>query len=198
MHETLPGTGLRLRMIDNFDSFVHTIVGYLRELGAEVSVERADRASTACDVDGVLISPGPGTPAESGRSLEAIAACAESGIPMLGVCLGHQALAHVCGGTVGRAATLMHGMQDYVTHDGTGLFAGLPQPLAVARYHSLVVTQVPADLQVTARSTDGTIMALAHRTAPLYGVQFHPESILTEAGHELLANWLRICRSRTE
>ncbi|OKL54337.1 aminodeoxychorismate/anthranilate synthase component II [Bowdeniella nasicola] len=188
---------VRIRMIDNFDSFVHTITSYLRQLGADVEVVRADIAPTdPRDVDGVVVSPGPGTPSDAGHSIAAIKACATHRVPMLGVCLGHQALGEAFGARVTHAPELMHGKADTVTHDGTGLFAGLPSPLTVARYHSLAIdaASVPAELRVTGTSPTGTVMAIEHRELPLYGVQFHPESILTEFGAELLKNWLNLAR----
>lgn len=182
-------------VVDNHDSFVHTIVGYLRYLGATVELvrnEARDLVDRVSDYDGVLVSPGPGVPSQAGQSLQVIDACAQQAIPMLGVCLGHQALAEYCGGRVKHAPEIVHGATSTIRHDGTGLFAGLPTPLTVTRYHSLVVDSagLPAQLRVTATTDDGTVMALAHRTSPLLGVQFHPEAVLTQAGHQLFANWL--------
>lgn len=187
----------RILVIDNYDSFVFTIVGYLEQLGATCEVVRNDAvdASAADEVDGVLVSPGPGTPSLAGVSEEVIRHCAASRTPMLGVCLGHQALAEVYGATVTHADELMHGKTSEVVHEGTGVLAGLPSPFTATRYHSLAVvtTTVPEELLVTARTRAGVVMGLQHRSLPLYGVQFHPESVLTEGGHRLLANWLALC-----
>jgi len=180
-------------VIDNYDSFVWTIVGYLEQLGAQPVVERNDAVTVdPADVDGVLISPGPGTPKEAGDSSRVIERCAERGVPMLGVCLGHQALAELFGATVGHAPELMHGKTSAISHDATGVFHGVPSPFTATRYHSLAVerTTVPAELRVTAETDSGIVMGLAHRELPLHGVQFHPESVLTEHGHRILANWL--------
>jgi para-aminobenzoate synthetase component 2 len=185
-------------VVDNHDSFVHTLIGYFEELGATVTVREADEiapnaAAAALEgFDGVVLSPGPGTPEDAGASIPLVHAAAERGVPLLGVCLGHQALAAAYGGRVEVAPELMHGMTSSVRHDGTGLFAGVPSPFTAGRYHSLAVRpdSVPAELAVTARTADGTIMALAHRSLPLVGVQFHPESVLTEHGYRLLGGWL--------
>ena len=186
----------RILVVDNYDSFVYTIVGYLDQLGAETVVVRNDAVPPVTErdgFDGVLVSPGPGTPSEAGASMQVIRECAEAGTPMLGVCLGHQALGEVFGGTVTHAPELMHGKTSLVSHDGQGVFDGLPTPFTATRYHSLaVVDGTPSDeLVVTARA-NGIIMGLQHRTLPLHGVQFHPESVLTEGGHRLLANWLAL------
>lgn len=187
---------LRILVIDNFDSFVYNLVQYLGELEAIVDVVRNDvvRPDTLGDYDGVLISPGPGHPRDAGRSEEIIATCAEQARPVFGVCLGHQALADVFGATVTRAPALRHGKSSVVSHDATGVFRDVRSPLSVGRYHSLVVdeTTVPAELRVTARS-EGLVMAVAHLSLPLWGVQFHPESVLTEDGYVMLANWLELC-----
>ena len=191
----------RILVVDNYDSFVYTIVGYLAQLGAETVVVRNDAVPAVADragFDGVLISPGPGAPADAGASLQVIRDCAASGTPMLGVCLGHQALGEVFGGTVTHAPELMHGKTSKIEHDGAGVLAGLPDPFTATRYHSLAVVNgtISSELEVTAHVTTASgsiIMGLAHRTLPLYGVQFHPESVLTEGGHRLLANWLQIC-----
>lgn len=187
----------RILVIDNYDSFVYTIVGYLNQLGAETVVVRNDAVpplSERGEFDGVLVSPGPGTPAEAGESIQVIRDCAATGTPMLGVCLGHQALGEVYGGTVTHAPELMHGKTSQIEHDGEGVLADLPSPFTATRYHSLAVVDgtVSDELEVTA-TAHGIIMGLQHRTLPLHGVQFHPESVLTEGGHRLLANWLRIC-----
>ena len=185
-------------VIDNYDSFTWNIVHYLQELGSAVEVVRNDaigvgQAMTS-GADAFLISPGPCTPKEAGISLDLVAACAEAGKPLLGVCLGHQSIGQSFGGTVARARQLMHGKTSLVSHDGTGLFNGLPSPFTATRYHSLSVEEgdLPADLVVNARTKDGTIMGLRHKTLPIHGVQFHPESIATEHGHAMLANFLRI------
>ena len=186
----------RILVVDNYDSFVYTIVGYLDQLGAETEVVRNDAVPSAAEragYDGVLVSPGPGTPAGAGASMQVIRDCAASGTPMLGVWLGHQARGEVFGGTVTHAPELMHGKTSQVTHDGQGVLAGLPTPFTATRYHSLAVVDgtVSDDLVVTARA-NGIIMGLQHRELPLHGVQFHPESVLTEGGHRLFANWLAL------
>lgn len=187
----------RILVIDNYDSFVYTIVGYLRHMGADTHVVRNDAVDleSIADYDGVLVSPGPGNPAEAGASMDAIRACARLGVPMLGVCLGHQALAEVYGGVVSHAPELMHGKTSQVEHTGDSVLVGLPSPFTATRYHSLAVEPptVPAELEVTCSTANGIIMGLKHRTLPLHGVQFHPESVLTEGGHRLLANWLELC-----
>lgn len=188
----------KILVVDNYDSFVYTIVGYLAQLGAETVVVRNDAVPelrARAGYDGVLISPGPGTPAEAGASMQVIRDCAATGTPMLGVCLGHQALGEVFGGTVTHAPELMHGKTSLVQHNGLGVLAGLPVPFTATRYHSLAVVDgtVSDELEVTARTANGIIMGLQHRTLPLHGVQFHPESVLTEGGHRLLANWLEMC-----
>ena len=187
----------RILVIDNYDSFVYTIVGYLRQMGAETTVVRNDVVdlATVTDYDGVLVSPGPGTPAAAGASMDVIRVCAEQKVPMLGVCLGHQALAEVYGGVVSHAAELMHGKTSKVLHHGQSVLAGLPSPFTATRYHSLAVENgtVASELEVTCATDSGVIMGLQHTTLPLTGVQFHPESVLTEGGHRLLANWLEVC-----
>ncbi|HEV7166576.1 MAG TPA: aminodeoxychorismate/anthranilate synthase component II [Micrococcaceae bacterium] len=188
----------RILVVDNYDSFVYTLVGYLQQLGAETTVVRNDDVTVAEAVelaeprDGVLVSPGPGTPADAGVCIDLIKWCGEVAKPMLGVCLGHQALAEAYGGTVTHAPELMHGKTSAVIHHGANVFAGLPSPFTATRYHSLaaVNASIPAELEVTATTESGVIMGLAHRTAPLYGVQFHPESVLTEGGYQMLGNWL--------
>ena len=184
----------RILVVDNYDSFVFTIVGYLEQLGADCTVVRNDAVTTdeAADFDGVLVSPGPGTPEEAGVSMAMIEACAQRAQPMLGVCLGHQALGVVFGGTVGRAPELLHGKTSLVHHEGEGVLAGLPSPFTATRYHSLAIDPptLGEELVVTGRTESGIIMAVQHRELPLHGVQFHPESVLTEGGHRLLANWL--------
>jgi anthranilate synthase component 2 len=188
-------------VIDNYDSFTFNLVHYLMELGAEVEVVRNDALTAAealaTGAAGILLSPGPCTPNEAGISLDLVAACAAEGRPLLGVCLGHQAIGQHFGGKVVRGG-LMHGKTSPVEHDGTGLFAGLPSPYTATRYHSLIVEAVPDCLVINATSEtpglDGTaVMGFRHRDLPIHGVQFHPESIATEHGHALLANFLRIC-----
>lgn len=188
----------RILVIDNYDSFVYTIVGYLRQMGAETVVVRNDAVADAgpiSEYDGVLVSPGPGTPSEAGASSDVIRECASLGKPMLGVCLGHQALAEVYGGVVSHAPELMHGKTSGVIHEQDSVLIGLPSPFTATRYHSLAVEDgtVSAELVVTARTDNGIIMGLRHTSLPLHGVQFHPESVLTECGHRLLANWLEVC-----
>ena len=183
-------------VIDNYDSFTFNLVHYLMELGAEVRVERNDALTAAqaiaTDAAGFLISPGPCTPNEAGISLDLVAACADAGKPLLGVCLGHQSIGQHFGGIVDRGG-MMHGKTSPITHDGTGVFAGLPSPYTATRYHSLVVRDQPDTLIVNATSDDGHTMGFRHRDLPIHGVQFHPESIATEHGHALLANFLTIC-----
>jgi para-aminobenzoate synthetase component II len=191
-----PGSA-HILVVDNYDSFVFTIVGYLQQLGAECQVVRNDAVSPAdgAGFDGVLVSPGPGTPQNAGVSIAMIAACAERSQPMLGVCLGHQALGVVFGATVNRAPELLHGKTSAVHHDGTGVLQGLPSPFIATRYHSLTIdpATVTGELIATAHTDSGVIMAVRHRTLPLEGVQFHPESVLTRGGHRLFANWLQTC-----
>lgn len=185
----------RILVVDNYDSFVYTIVDYLRQLGATTHVLRNDELEGvhATDYSGVLISPGPGEPCRAGESPRIIAECEEHEIPMLGVCLGHQGLAEAHGGTIDRAPELMHGKVSSIIHDGTGIFDGLPSPLEVTRYHSLALTsETPEQLRANARTAGGIVMAVEHRTKPLWGVQFHPEAVLTQGGHRMLANWLAL------
>lgn len=184
-------------VVDNYDSFVFNLVQYLQQLGCEVTVRRNDEVdlATVPQFDGVLLSPGPGTPADSGVCPQIIADFGPD-IPILGVCLGHQALAEVYGGTVDRAPELLHGKTSLVAHNGEGVFEGLPSPFVATRYHSLAVVDesVPEVLEVTARTVEsGVIMGLRHRQFPVEGVQFHPESVMTEHGHRMLANWLVRC-----
>ncbi len=190
-------TPRRILVIDNYDSFVYTIVGYLQQLGAECDVVRNDEiaASAARAYDGVLVSPGPGTPEEAGISVDIIRECGDQAVPMLGVCLGHQALGVVAGATVGRAAELLHGKTSLVEHDGLGVLEGLPSPFTATRYHSLTILPetIPDELVVAGRTPSGVVMAIRHRDLPLHGVQFHPESVLTQGGHRLLGNWLARC-----
>jgi len=183
-------------VIDNYDSFTWNLVHYVMELGAEVEVVRNDVLSAgqaiSSGAQGFLLSPGPCTPNEAGISLDLVAAAAHAGKPLLGVCLGHQSIGQHFGGKVVRGG-LMHGKTSPVTHDGTGLFQGLPSPFTATRYHSLIVEEIPEALVVNARSDDGHVMGFHHASLPIHGVQFHPESIATEHGHAMLANFLRIC-----
>ena len=180
-------------VIDNYDSFTWNLVHYLMELGAQVEVVRNDAIGVgqamSSGAEAFLISPGPCTPNEAGISLELVAACAEAKRPLLGVCLGHQAIGQHFGGKVVRGG-LMHGKTSPVTHDGSGLFAGLPSPFTATRYHSLIVEDIPADLIVNATSDDGHVMGFRHASLPIHSVQFHPESIATEHGHAMLANFM--------
>lgn len=182
-------------VIDNYDSFTWNLVHYLMELGAQVEVVRNDAISAgqamSTGAKAFLLSPGPCTPNEAGVSLDLVAACADAGAPLLGVCLGHQAIGQHFGGKVVRGG-LMHGKTSPVDHDGTGLFTGLPSPFTATRYHSLIVEDVPAELIVNATSEDGSVMAFRHASLPIHSVQFHPESIATEYGHEMLANFMTI------
>jgi anthranilate synthase component 2 len=191
----------RILVVDNYDSFTWNLVHYLRELGADVRVERNDSAAAreaVADSDGVLISPGPGTPDEAGLSLELVGACARARRPLLGVCLGHQAIGQYFGGRIERADKLMHGKTSAVDHDGSGVFAGLPSPFVATRYHSLALAagSVPDCLAVNASGDDSTVQGLRHRTLPIHGVQFHPESVASEHGHALLANFIAIAARR--
>jgi para-aminobenzoate synthetase component 2 len=189
---------VRVLVVDNYDSFVYTLDGYLQQLGAETEVVRNDAIAEA-DVperiaayDAVLLSPGPGAPADAGVSIPAVRAALAAGSPLLGVCLGHQAIAEALGATVTHAEELMHGKTSQVRHDDSGFYDGVPQPFRATRYHSLAVVDgtVPDELEVTSRTEGGVIMGLRHRTAPLLGVQFHPESVMTEGGYRMLGNWL--------
>jgi para-aminobenzoate synthetase component 2 len=191
-----------LLVIDNYDSFVYNLVQYVGELGATVEVVRNDKM-TAADLtrlrfDGVMVSPGPGHPRSAGNCLEIIRHCGDVGLPMLGICLGHQALGEAYGADIVAAPELLHGRSSVVHHRSRGVFSGLPEPMIAGRYHSLVVepTTLPDCFEVTATSGD-LIMGMRHRTAPLEGVQFHPESVLTQHGYRLLANWLERCGSTT-
>jgi anthranilate synthase/aminodeoxychorismate synthase-like glutamine amidotransferase len=189
---------VKLLVIDNYDSFTYNLVQYLGELGAGVDVVRNDvetvDALLARRPEGLVVSPGPGRPADAGVSEEAVRRFGEAGIPVLGVCLGHQAIGEVFGGRIIRARTIMHGKVSRISHDGRGVFRGLSQPFEATRYHSLVIDPscVPAVLEVSARTDDGEIMGVRHRTLPITGIQFHPESILTREGKKLLANFLAL------
>jgi para-aminobenzoate synthetase component 2 len=188
----------RVLVVDNYDSFVYTLNGYLQQLGAETEVVRNDAIDEAdvparlAEYDAVLLSPGPGTPASAGISISVVRAALSAGSPLLGVCLGHQALAEALGATVTHADELMHGKTSLIRHDESAFYAGVPQPFRATRYHSLAVVDgtVPDELEVTSRTQGGVIMGLRHREAPLFGVQFHPESVLTEGGYRMLGNWL--------
>ena len=186
----------RILVVDNYDSFVFNLVQYLAQLGAQCTVVRNDEIapSEAKTYDGVLLSPGPGTPEKAGVCVDLVTECAGE-VPLLGVCLGHQAIAVAYGGVVERAPELLHGKTSEVLHEGAGVLAGLPSPFTATRYHSLAVRpdSVPAELEVTARTAGGVVMALRHRDLPVEGVQFHPESVLTEGGHQMLGQWLVTC-----
>ena len=190
----------RVLVIDNYDSFVYTLNGYLIQLGAETEVVRNDSfsADAAAEVirqyDAVLLSPGPGTPADAGVSIPIVTAVLETGQPLLGVCLGHQAIAEAMGATVTHADELMHGKTSMIEHDDSVFYDGVPQPFRATRYHSLAVldSTVPVDLVVTSRTEGGVIMGLRHESQPVFGVQFHPESVLTEGGYRMLGNWLTL------
>jgi para-aminobenzoate synthetase component 2 len=187
-------------VIDNYDSFVYTLNGYLLQLGATTNVVRNDAfttdeaAAVIADYDAVLISPGPGTPADAGVSIAVVRAALESGTPLLGVCLGHQAIAEALGAVVTHADELMHGKTSVIEHDGSAFYAGVPQPFTATRYHSLAIVDstMPDVLTVTSRTAGGVIMGVQHESAPIYGVQFHPESVLTEGGYQMLGNWLAV------
>ncbi|AFT97985.1 aminodeoxychorismate/anthranilate synthase component II [Nocardia brasiliensis] len=195
---------MRVLVVDNYDSFVFNLVQYLGQLGAEAVVWRnddpnlADVDAVVAQFDGILISPGPGTPDRAGASIELVRACARHAVPLLGVCLGHQAIGAAFGATVTRAPELLHGKTSSVFHVGAGVLAGLPDPFTATRYHSLTVLEetLPAEIEVLGRTESGIVMAMRHRTLPIQGVQFHPESVLTQGGHRMLANWLGICGER--
>ena len=188
----------RIFILDNYDSFVYTLAGYIRQLGAEIDVVRndgfdeAEIAERLDGFDGILISPGPGTPGEAGLSIPIIRFALANNIPLLGVCLGHQAIAEALGGVVTHAEELMHGKTSAVVHTKSVMFDGVPSPFRATRYHSLAIVDgtTPEELRITARTEGGVIMAVEHVTAPLWGVQFHPESVLTEGGYTMIGNWL--------
>ncbi|HZS19420.1 aminodeoxychorismate/anthranilate synthase component II [Mycobacterium heckeshornense] len=192
---------MRILVVDNYDSFVFNLVQYLGQLGVEAQVWRnddtrlSDQAAAAAQFDGVLLSPGPGTPERAGASIGLVRACAAARTPLLGVCLGHQAIGVAFGATVDRAPELLHGKTSSVFHTNIGVLQGLPDPFTATRYHSLTILPetLPPMLEVTARTRSGVIMGVQHTDLPIYGVQFHPESILTEGGHRMLANWLACC-----
>ncbi|MBN9605556.1 MAG: gamma-glutamyl-gamma-aminobutyrate hydrolase family protein [Actinomycetales bacterium] len=189
---------MRVLVVDNYDSFVYTLDGYLQQLGAETEVVRNDAfpeeetAERIAGYDAVLLSPGPGAPADAGVSVAAVRAALEARSPLLGVCLGHQAIAEALGGVVTHAEELMHGKTSMIRHEETPFFHGVPQPFRATRYHSLAIVDgtIPPELEVTARTEGGVIMGVQHRDAPIVGVQFHPESVLTEGGYTMLGNWL--------
>lgn len=195
---------MRILVVDNYDSFVFNLVQYLGQLGTTADVWRnddpqlADLDAVAAAYDGILLSPGPGTPQRAGATMGLVTACAAAQTPLLGVCLGHQAIGAAFGGTVERAPELLHGKISSVHHTGLGVLAGLPDPFTATRYHSLTVLEdtIPAELEVTAHSESGVVMAMRHRELPIHGVQFHPESVLTQGGHRMLANWLEVCGDR--
>jgi para-aminobenzoate synthetase component 2 len=187
----------KILVVDNYDSFVYNLVQYLAQLGAECTVVRNDEveASEAKNYDGVLISPGPGTPERAGISIAMIKYCAEKNIPLFGVCLGHQAIGVAFGATVSRAPELLHGKTSQVNHQGGGVLVDLPSPFTATRYHSLAVERdtVPPEIEITGSTDSGILMSMRHTKFPIEGVQFHPESVLTEHGHQMLANWLTQC-----
>lgn len=190
---------MRILVVDNYDSFVFNLVQYLGQLDAECVVRRNDEVDPdqlgALGVDGVLLSPGPGTPEAAGVTIPMVTAASAAGLPVFGVCLGHQAIGVAFGATVDRAPELLHGKTSVVHHDGTGVLADLPNPFVATRYHSLAVdaSTLPPEIEVTARTDSGVVMAMRHRTLPIEGVQFHPESVLTQGGHLMLARWLETC-----
>jgi para-aminobenzoate synthetase component 2 len=192
---------MRVLVVDNYDSFVFNLVQYLGQLGVEAQVWRnddphlADPEAVAAEFDGVLLSPGPGTPERAGASIPLVRASAQTGTPLLGVCLGHQAIGVAFGATVDRAPELLHGKTSTVNHTNVGVLQGLPNPFVATRYHSLTILPdtMPAELVETAHTDSGVIMGVQHAEAPIHGVQFHPESILTQGGHRMLANWLAVC-----
>jgi para-aminobenzoate synthetase component 2 len=192
----------KVLVVDNYDSFVFNLVQYLAQLGVDVEVRRNDEVAVddpiVGEVDGILLSPGPGKPEDAGVCIDMIKAVGET-TPIFGVCLGHQAIAVAYGGTVDRAPELLHGKTSEVEHAGVGVLAGLPSPFTATRYHSLAAVEadLPAELEITARTSGGVIMGLRHRDLPVEGVQFHPESVLTQGGHRMLANWLVTCGDPT-
>jgi para-aminobenzoate synthetase component 2 len=187
----------KILVVDNYDSFVFNLVQYLGQIGAECTVLRNDevKPEDASKYDGVLVSPGPGTPEAAGVSIEMVKYCAEKRIPLLGVCLGHQAIGVAFGGTVSRAPELLHGKTSRVTHTNKGVLVDLPSPFTATRYHSLAIepSTMPDDLEVICTTDTGIVMAIQHKSLPISGVQFHPESVLTEHGHQMLGNWLVMC-----
>ena len=197
----------RVLVVDNYDSFVYNLVQYLGQLGVEVTVKRNDEVdiSTLSSFDGILLSPGPGTPEAAGQSIELVKYAAQHQLPLLGVCLGHQAIAVAFGATVSRAPELLHGKTSIVHHTNKGLLHNLPSPFIATRYHSLAIESetLPDELEITGITDSGVVMSIEHKTLPISGVQFHPESVLTEHGHQMLGNWLESCgdvgaRARSE
>lgn len=197
----------KILVVDNYDSFVFNLVQYLQQLGADCTVVRNDQLtiSDADNYDGVLISPGPGTPEAAGISVELVKYCAQKQIPLLGVCLGHQVIAVAYGATVSRAPELLHGKTSIVNHNNKSVLVDIPTPFTATRYHSLAIEKqtLPDEIEVTGSTDSGVIMAIAHKTLPICGVQFHPESVLTEHGYQMIGNWLEICgdkgaRARSE
>ncbi len=197
----------KILVVDNYDSFVFNLVQYLQQLGADCTVVRNDQLTVndADNYDGVLISPGPGTPEAAGISVELVKYCAQKQIPLLGVCLGHQVIAVAYGATVSRAPELLHGKTSIVNHNNKSVLVDIPTPFTATRYHSLAIEKqtLPDEIEVTGSTDSGVIMAIAHKTLPICGVQFHPESVLTEHGYQMIGNWLEICgdtgaRARSE
>ena len=197
----------KILVVDNYDSFVFNLVQYLQQLGAECTVVRNDaiKVREAAKYDGVLISPGPGIPEAAGISVELVKFCADKKIPLLGVCLGHQAIAVAYGATVSRAPELLHGKTSVVTHKNKSVLKNIPSPFTATRYHSLAIERetLPSELEITGQTDSGVIMAVQHKSLPICGVQFHPESVLTEHGYQMIGNWLEICgdkgaRARSE
>ncbi|GHP17987.1 glutamine amidotransferase [Rhodococcus sp. NKCM2511] len=197
---------MRILVVDNYDSFVFNLVQYLGQLNAEVEVWRndderlADRDAVAAEFDGILLSPGPGTPQRAGATMDLVSASARATTPLLGVCLGHQAIGAAFGATVEKAPELLHGKTSLVHHTGVGVLEGMGEPFTATRYHSLTVREdtIPAELEIIGRTESGLVMAMRHTELPIHGVQFHPESILTEGGHRMLANWLAVCGMPTD
>ena len=186
---------VNILVVDNYDSFVYNLVQYLEQLGANCTVKRNDEVTPqeAKNFAGVLISPGPGTPKEAGISIEMINYCAQEKIPLFGVCLGHQAIAEAFGGKVSHAPELLHGKTSQVIHNGHGVLKEIPSPFTATRYHSLAIEILPSDLEVVGETDSKIVMAIQHKSLPISGVQFHPESVLTQFGHQMLANWLEVC-----
>ncbi len=201
MPATPPAQKRKILVVDNYDSFVYNLVQYLGQLGAECEVVRNDEITVdrAREFDGVLISPGPGTPEAAGISIEMVKFCAAEKIPLFGVCLGHQAIATAFGATVSRAPELLHGKTSVIHHNNHGILVDIPSPLTVTRYHSLAIEPetLPNTLEVTSTTDMGVVMAIQHNSLPISGVQFHPESVLTEHGHKMLGNWLVVCGDTT-
>ncbi|KQU49441.1 anthranilate synthase [Rhodococcus sp. Leaf278] len=197
---------MRILVVDNYDSFVFNLVQYLGQLNVDVEVWRndddrlTDRDAIAAQFDGILLSPGPGTPQRAGATMDLVSAAARAKTPLLGVCLGHQAIGAVFGATVERAPELLHGKTSLVHHSGVGVLEGMSDPFTATRYHSLTVREdtIPAELEIIGRTESGLVMAMRHTELPIHGVQFHPESILTEGGHRMLANWLAVCGMPTD